>query len=116
MAFDDSAHHGAHRGGIAHIGAVVVDAAAAQGAEAALEARHQRLIGKAVQGDVRAGAGQLLGDAEADAAGRTGDEGDLIFQHGVDSWVCSMAGVDAREDRSPRPRPARVARHDRRAE
>ena len=47
---------------------------------------------------------------------RTGDEGDLIFQHGVDSWVCSMAGVDAREDRSPRPRPARVARHDRRAE
>jgi hypothetical protein len=71
-------HHGLDFGRLAHVGAVVADLHAERGD---LRLRPFN-VAEAIEHDVRALAGQRPGDAEADAAGGTCDEGGLAFQHG----------------------------------
>ncbi len=71
-------HHGLDLGGLAHVGAVVGHLCA-QGRDFLL----RRLgVTKAVQHDVGTLARQRFGDAKADAAGGSGDEGGFVLQHG----------------------------------
>ena len=70
-------HHVLDLGGLAHVGAVVADLAA-EGGDLALGRVD---VAEAIEHDVGALAGQHLGDAQADAAGRAGDEGGLSLQH-----------------------------------
>jgi len=63
--------------GLAHVGAVVGHAAAQPGHFGAGAVG----VAEAVEHDVRPLAGQGQGDAQADAAGRAGDQGGLSFEH-----------------------------------
>jgi hypothetical protein len=46
------------------------------------QALHLGAVAEAVQNDVGPSGGEHLGDAEADAAGGSGDEGGLSLEHG----------------------------------
>ena len=66
-------HHGFDLAGLAHVGAVIGHL----GAQAANVGQRAFHVTKAIEHDVRALFGQLSGNAQANAAGRTGDEGRL---------------------------------------
>jgi hypothetical protein len=70
-------HHGLDLGRPGHVGAVVADAPAQPG-HVRLGAFH---VAEAVEQDVGALAGQLQGDAQANAAGGAGDKRCLAFEH-----------------------------------
>src|SRR5262245_28554118 len=75
------AHHLGDRGGLAHVGCRVERLDAEILLDAASLLFDRGLITEAIDGDVRAFAGQRAGNGQADARGRAGYERCLSFQH-----------------------------------
>ncbi len=73
--------HLADLGGLRHVGAGIADLHAVLGGEVALDAVDGCGVAEPVEHDGAAFRRERRGDAESDAAGGPGDDGDLAFQH-----------------------------------
>ena len=71
-------HHGFNFCGLAHVGAVIGHF----GAQCCNFSFGSGMVTKAIQNNVGALLGQGFGNAQANAAGRAGDECSFAFQHG----------------------------------
>jgi hypothetical protein len=80
--FDRRLDQAAHGICLRHVGAVIEHAHAMVALKAAAELFDLGGVAKTVQHDVGAEPGELPGDAEPDAAGRSGDDGYFALQHG----------------------------------
>src|SRR3546814_4740227 len=78
--FDGGRDQAMHRRGPRHVGAVVHRPYAVFALDAGSDRLDLAVFAEAVEHDVGAQAGQGLGNAEADAAGGPGDDGDLASQ------------------------------------
>ena len=77
----EACEHRLDLGWLREIGAFVAHLDAELRGESGAQALDLRGIAEAVEHQVRALARQRPGDAQSDAAGRTGDERELAFQH-----------------------------------